>query len=347
MKKSLSVELIIVSLSLLFLATGCNKNPSEVNMPSIATLAATNVLTRCATLNGTVTGNADGSSSVIFEYGTTTSYGSSTKNLFNYTSADALRNVYADITGLTAETTYHFRIKVSNINATVYGDDMSFSTPPVSDHTGETGTVEDAEGNVYKTIGIGSQIWMAENLKTTRYANGDPIGTTTPSTLDISGENTPKYQWAYNGDESNVAIYGRLYTWHAVTDSRNVCPTGWHVPTDSEWTILTDFLLDNCYGYSGNERTFIESSMAITSWPLGYCVCHTGNNSSGFSALQSGYREHLNGNFYHIGVDCWWWSSTETSSADAYYRSINNTSRTVNSHYDNKQLGFSVRCLKD
>jgi len=70
-------------------------------------------------------------------------------------------------------------------------------------------------------------------------------------------------------------------------------------------------------------------------------------NSSGFTALQSGYREHLNGNFYRIDDDCWWWSSTESSVADAYFRSINNTTSIVNSHYDNKQLGFSVRCLKD
>jgi uncharacterized protein (TIGR02145 family) len=346
MKKLLWIELICLIAVLLLISNGCKKDGSAGKMPSIATLAATNVLTRCATLNGTVTGNTDGSSFVVFEYGTTATYGSSVENLFKSTSTDALTNVYGDITGLTAETTYHFRIKATNLNGTVYGDDMSFSTPSVSDHTGETGTVEDAEGNVYKTIGIGSQIWMAENLKTTRYRNGDLIGTTNPSTQDISGENTPRYQWAYNDDESNAAIYGRLYTWHAVTDSRNVCPAGWHVPTDSEWTILTGYLLNNCYGYSGNERTYIETSMVTSSWILGYCVCHTGNNSSGFTALQSGYREHLNGNFYHVGVDCWWWSSTEYSAADAYYRLIDNSS-IVNSHYDNKQLGFSVRCLKD
>ncbi len=100
----------------------------------------------------------------------------------------------------------------------------------------------DGDNINYPVVEIGTQIWMAENLKTTKYSNGDLIGTTTPATLDITGESTPKYQWAYNGNESIVTTYGRLYTWFAVTDSRNVCPVGWHVPTDPEWTVLTDYL---------------------------------------------------------------------------------------------------------
>ena len=98
-------------------------------------------------------------------------------------------------------------------------------------------------------IPVGSQVWMAENLKTTMYRNGDLVGTTTPATLDITSENIPKYQWAYDGIESNVATYDRLYTWYAVTDSRNICPTGWHVPSDAVWITLIDYLKNNGYGY--------------------------------------------------------------------------------------------------
>ena len=104
-------------------------------------------------------------------------------------------------------------------------------------------TISDIDGNVYKIIKLGDQWWMAENLKVTKYSNGDLIGTTIPATLDILGESTPKYQWAYDGNENNVSTYGRLYSWYAATDNRNVCPAGWHVPGDSEWTILTDYLL--------------------------------------------------------------------------------------------------------
>ena len=108
-----------------------------------------------------------------------------------------------------------------------------------SDTTADTivnGSVSDVEGNVYKTVTIGTQTWMAENLRTTRYRNGDAVGTTNAATLDIGSESAPKYQWAYAGDENNAAAYGRLYTWYAVTDDRNICPAGWHVPGDDEWS---------------------------------------------------------------------------------------------------------------
>jgi uncharacterized protein (TIGR02145 family) len=125
-------------------------------------------------------------------------------------------------------------------------------------------TVKDIDRDIYKTVTIGTQVWMAENLKTTKYSNGDSIGTTTPATLDITTEKTPKYRWSYGGEESNVAKYGRLYTWYAATDSRNVCPTGWHVPTDAEWTTLTNYLTNNGYGYKGSASD-ITKSMAATS----------------------------------------------------------------------------------
>ena len=344
MKMICWANLLIFTAILLFLVTDCKKDESAGKVPSCATHAATNVLTKCATLNGTLT-TSFYSAYATFEYGTSTSYGSFTET-FPW-AKEITKNVSADISGLTPGITYHFRIKAANSYGAVFGDDMSFSTLSApADHTGETGTVKDAEGNDYHTIGIGSQIWMAENLKTTRYSNGDLIGTTTPASSDISGESTPKYQWAYDGDESNVTIYGRLYSWYAVTDNRNVCPAGWHVPTDREWTILTDYLLNNCYGYTRGGRTGIARSMADTNWDLAYCVC-PGNNSSGFTALPGGYRENTTSKFYHIDYDCSWWCSTEFSTADAYYRSMTSESYSVYSNHDNKQLGFSVRCLQD
>ena len=131
----------------------------------------------------------------------------------------------------------------------------------------ETAPVTDIDGNQYNTVTIGNQVWMAENLKTTKYQNGDEIGTTTPATLDISGETSPKYQWAYNGSEANVNTYGRLYTWYAVADERNICPAGWHVPSDDEWKTLEMFLgmtqeqADGTYWRGTDQGTQIKSEI--------------------------------------------------------------------------------------
>jgi uncharacterized protein (TIGR02145 family) len=166
-------------------------------------------------------------------------------------------------------------------------------------------TVIDIDGNVYKTVTIGTQVWMKENLKTTKYSNGDSIGTTTPATLDITSENKPKYQWAYDGNENYVATYGRLYTWYALTDSRNVCPTGWHVPIDEEWTILTDYLTNKGYGYKGNGNEITKSMAATSGWTKNSLIGNVGNNQtsnnrSGFTAFAGGYR-YGNGSFNGFG----------------------------------------------
>jgi uncharacterized protein (TIGR02145 family) len=138
-------------------------------------------------------------------------------------------------------------------------------------------TVTDVEGNVYNTVTIGNQTWMKENLKVTKYRDGTAIGTTTAS---IPNDSSSKYQWAYNGAESNVSTYGRLYTWYAATDSRGVCPSGWHLPTNAEWTTLITYLGESVAGGKMKEA-------GTTHW----ISPNTGaTNSSGFTALPGGYR---------------------------------------------------------
>lgn len=227
-------------------------------------------------------------------------------------------------------------------------------------------SVKDIDGNVYPTITIGTQVWMAKNLKTTKYSNGDLIGTTTPATLNIEGESTPKYQWPYDGNESNVATHGRLYTWYVATDSRNVCPTNWHVPSDSEWTVLTDYLIKNGYSYgNGYKRMDIAKSLASTTgWvadetPGSVGNDQTSNNSTGFTALPSGARLE-DGNFYLMGHIGDWWSTTEGGAAfmqglsgiivytpGGLFRDIYYDYCYVNSYSNNKKYGMSIRCLKD
>ena len=204
-------------------------------------------------------------------------------------------------------------------------------------HSQNTLTVTDIDGNVYKTVSIGTQVWMKENLKVTRYSNGDIIGTTTPATLNVSGESGPKYEWAYNGDEDNVAVYGRLYTWFAVTDSRSVCPTGWHIPSDSEWTTLTTYL----GGFKIAGGKLKETGHSHWQSP------NTGaTNETGFTALPGSYRS-INGEFSHFGIYGGWWSSSEMNPFMVWTRYLTAVANYTGVYPYGKSLGFSVRCLKN
>jgi len=255
---------------------------------------------------------------------------STTKNPSHiYTSADTYTVILTATNsyGYNSETKTNY-INVSSNNSILFNPNLTY------------GSVTDIDGNVYKTIQIGTQTWMAENLKTTKYRNGDLIGTTTPATLDISTQTNPKYQWAYGGNESNVATYGRLYTWYAATDSRNICPTGWHVPTDSEWTSLTTFLGDESVAGSKLKEAGTSHWQSPNS---------DATNSSGFTALPSGYR-YINGEYNNIGGYGHWWSYTEYSTDIAWSRSISYNLSIASRNYNfnfGKSTGFSVRCVKD
>ena len=179
---------------------------------------------------------------------------------------------------------------------------------------------------------------MKENLKVTKYRNGNVIGTTTPDTLDISSESTPKYQWAaYNGNDSNVATYGRTYTWYVVTDSRNVCPTGWHVPTDAEWTTLTDYL--------GGESV-AGGKMKEVGTAHWYSPNTGADNSSGFTALAGGNR-NPDGPFLNFGFHGYWWSSTVYDVNNAWNRNLGCYDSIIVREGHLNSFGFSVRCVKD
>ncbi|MCX6302163.1 MAG: fibrobacter succinogenes major paralogous domain-containing protein [Bacteroidia bacterium] len=305
-------------------------------VPEATTIPATSITSVSAQLNGSVNPNYL-STVVTFEYGTTTNYGNTIISTQSPVTGNSNTNISANISDLTECTTYHYRVKAENSLGTTYGNDMSFGT---------FGNVTDIEGNIYKTIAIGTQVWMAENLKATRYNNGDLIGTTTPSTLNISDEIKPKYQWAYDGNESNVTVYGRLYTWYAVTDSRNVCPSGWHVPTDTEWTTMTTYLGGESEGGASIDNSVTGGKMKETGTTHWQSPNTAATNESGFTALPGGYRTG-DVPFHSIGADGLWWSSTECDINSAYTRSMNYSVGNVVSYYNFKKMGGSVRCLRD
>jgi uncharacterized protein (TIGR02145 family) len=178
------------------------------------------------------------------------------------------------------------------------------------------GTMTDQQGNVYKTIVIGTQEWMAENLKTSIYRNGQPIAT---NLTNLEWQNTINTQigaWSYSNNDSQYDCpYGKLYNWYAVADPRNVCPTGWHVPTDAEWSVLINYLDPNADG--GNNFSNIAGG-ELKSTGLQYWLSPNQNatNESGFSGLPAGNRSS-DGTFYNIGSYGFWWSSTENGAGSA------------------------------
>jgi len=197
------------------------------------------------------------------------------------------------------------------------------------------GSMTDQEGNVYKTIVIGTQEWMAENLKTSIYRNGDQLENITDDTL-WAGLTTGA--WAsYNNDSQFDCPYGKLYNWYAVADPRHVCPTGWHEPTDTEWTTLIVYL--GLEAVAGVKMKSTGSQYWIS--PNIYAT-----NESGFSGLPCGARG-FDGGFYSIGLYGLWWSSSEFDTGFAWTSGLYNNNGGAYQSYNVKLYGLSVRCLKD
>ncbi len=235
-------------------------------------------------------------------------------------------------------TTYYVRAYATNSSGTSYGNQQTFNTVARSIFNSNLtyGTMSDNDGNTYKTIVIGTQTWMAENLKTTKYRNGDPITTNLSDSAWLVS--TGGAYAVYDNNPQNNSIYGKLYNWYAVVDSRNLCPTGWHVPSDAEWTTLVNFL-----GGSGVAGGKLKSTSSLWTAP------NTGaTNESGFSGLPGGGRGNY-GAYVIIGNNGDWWSSTELNSNNnnAWGRSLFSGGGGSGRYYGGKRTGFSVRCLRD
>ena len=184
----------------------------------------------------------------------------------------------------------------------------------------------------YSTVQIGDQCWFAENLRTTTYLNGDAI----PQNLSDAdwGTTTSDAMAFYQNDLTSQVAYGGLYNWYAVDDARGLCPSGWHVPTDGEWTVMTEHL--------GGEGIAGSQMKAVYGWYSG----GNGTNSSGFSGLPGGNRESGSGWFLSAGVSGYWWSSSPFGSF-AWFRNLYSDSENVFRNVDDQRAGFSVRCVRD
>jgi uncharacterized protein (TIGR02145 family) len=332
MKKASVYTIASITAIFLALSLGCTKtenqeNPDEqdtTDVPVLSTAAVTGITVTTAVSGGTIT--SDGGAPVTAR-GVCWSSTNPDPKVTDHKTNDGTGSgsFISQLEGLPESTHCYAAAYATNSKGTAYGATIIFTTK------GSTGTVHDVEGNSYPTITIGTQVWMAENLKVVHYRNGDVI----PNITDGSVWNnltTGAYCW-YNHDLTNKNIYGALYNWYAVTDSRGIAPAGWHIPSDNEWQTLIDFL-GNDVDAGGKMK-----EAGTTHW----LSPNTGaTNESGFTALPGGSQSFTD--LRYIGN---WWTVTEYDMTSAVLLYINYNGAGTSGGSAQKTCGFSVRCVRN
>jgi uncharacterized protein (TIGR02145 family) len=304
----------------------CIKDEGESNLPIIATAPVSSITDSSAVTGGEIT--SDGGSAVT-EKGVCWSTSPSPTTTDEYTlDGSGLGAFTSRISGLDPSTTYYVRAYATNSTGTGYGNETTFTTREEGPY------VTDIDGNGYKAVVIGGQIWMASNLKTTRLNDGTVIPLITDNT-QWENQTTPGYCWYANSEGQFREKYGALYNWSAV-DSDRLCPEGWHMPTDGEWTILSDYLggEDEAGGKlkeTGTEHWDLPNSEAT--------------NETGFTARGGGWRDR-DGAFWYQFANSYWWSQSALNNDSAWSRQLTNDSGRMNRFSEHKKRGFYVRCIE-
>lgn len=292
------------------------------DLPAVILPNASGITLNSATLTSAVNPNYL-PTTVAFEWGTSTSYDRTSTNQ-NIGNGNASVNVTEVLSGLVPATTYHYRIRATNELGTTYSEDLTCTTF----------ALVDADNNYYHSINIGTQKWMKENLKTTKFNDNTDIPNVTDNTV-WSNLTTPAY-CLYNNEIMNKANYGIMYNWFVV-ETGKLCPLGWHIPDNSEWNTLINYLGGS--DIAGGKLKEINN----TNWQIPNTEA---TDESGFTGLPGGNRDLL-GPFYNLEQRGYWWSMTPASSTNAWYIHLAyNTSQAILIDYG-KRMGFSVRCIKD
>ena len=338
---------------------------ASITRPTVITMDGSDIAAVTATCGGEVT--SDGGDNVTTRGVCWSISHNPTVADSHTTNGSGTGSFISDLTGLYAGTTFYVRAYAANSVGTAYGNEVSFTTEnyiPEGDAQPCPGvpTVTDVDGNVYNTVKIGNQCWMRENLRTTRYEYGEEI----PISTAISDHDP--YRVAPNNDEANVTDYGYLYNWSAVmhgsysTSSANpsgvqgVCPAGWHVPSDAEWSQLSNYVSSQiqstyvCHGDPSNIGSALADTMAwLSSQNHESCnVCYSANNATGFSARPAGEKACVNNELSFFGYYTFFWSSTSLGSGYenyAYYRCIFYQYPDFGRDRQGKCRSYSVRCI--
>ena len=324
-------------------------------LPTVITASVSNIMANAATCGGNVTD--DGGATVTARGVCWSTSLNPTITDSHTTNGNGTGSFTSNIAGLTSATTYYVRAYATNSIGTAYGEVLTFTTPNPNDGLPCSGaaTVTDYDDNTYNTVQIGAQCWMKENLRTTHYSNGTSIA------LGSSTSTTTAYRYYPNNSSANVSSYGYLYNWKAVMRSsspssanpsgvQGICPTGWHVPSDVEWTQLTDYVGSQTQYQCDNSSDYFAKALASTTgWTSYSTTCAVGNNPStnnatGFSALPAGYSSVL---YDFFGSGAYFWSATENDDYYAYFRSLTCYYAGVYRYDADKYIGCSVRCVLD
>ena len=319
---------------------------SIVSIPSLSTTEITSITTSSATTGGNITSNGGASIStrgVVWSINTNPTITLSTKT----SDGTGTGSFTSNLTNLTPKTTYYVRAYATNSTGTGYGNEITFTTTDSSTVVGipcpGVPTVKDIDGNTYNTVQIGTQCWTKENLRVTKYRDGTVIpldesgGTEGNATGETWSSRTSGARTVNGHNTVNLGIYGYLYNSYALEDSKGICPVSWHVPKDSEWTNLTEYL--GGLGVAGGKM----KSIGTTYW---ISPNESANNESGFSALPSGYR-HSDGFFSTNGLNTIFWSAAETGNSNVWGRALHKDFSFVSRLLYHASIGHSLRCIKD
>jgi len=304
---------------------------TQVTGAVITTTEAINITSTTATAGGNIT---DAGGGTILARGICWGTAPNPTTAGNKTSNGTSTGTFTgNLTSLTDGTTYYYRAYATNSSGTTYGQEFSFITP-----------VTDIEGNLYKTVLIGTKVWMAENLKVTKFNDNNPI-TLASESVDWIVLTGAGYCWYNNDPDFNKPTYGALYNWFAASNA-NLCPTGWHVPTDVEFNSLEVSLglpqADvDIWGLRGTDHgTKMKST---TGWNSGA----NGTNTSGFTALPGGYRYYSDGTYQGQNSYEYFWTATEHDTERGWYRRLAGIETGVYKASTDKRAGKAIRCVKD
>jgi len=304
-------------------------NSALRQLPTLSTSTVISITNTTAKSGGNIT-NAGSSSITQKGVCWSTGHNPTTANS-KTTDGTGTGTFISNLTGLLSNTTYYIRAYATNIYGTTYGNELSFTT--TTGGLPNCGTVTDIDGNVYRTVTIGTQCWMLENLKTTRYNDGTTILTNLAGT-DWQNNYTGACAY-YNMDTANLRLFGRVYNWYAVSTGK-LAPAGWHVPTLAEWTTLANFL--GGVSVAGGKMRSVDASWYSTAGA---------DNSSGFTALGAGHRLTYGTAYSDLTIRAFFWAIDAANAGNGNFGYVSYNNTILNLGATDKHFGMSIRCIKN